>query len=118
VSRQCYEPKKGKRKMSLKQKVLTWLTGKELPITDEERFAIWKWIRENCLDKNRDEIAKAVNDYFFDGQAKQKWIDDILSGRKTPFQKEVKGLWKAKHKKEKAIQEALSTVTRMAKHGK
>ena len=90
-------------------------TRKELPYRDDDRIVIWKWINENCRDKEGDEISKAVNDRFFAGEAKQEWLDDILSGRNTPFQKETKGLWKAKRKKEKAIQEALSTVTRMAK---
>jgi hypothetical protein len=88
---------------------------RNLPYRDDDRIVIWKWINENCLDKERDEISKAVNDRFFAGEAKQEWLDDILSGRNTPFQKETKRLWKAKRKKEKAIQEAMSTVTRMAK---
>src|SRR5207249_10188629 len=53
-------------------------SGKELPYDDDDRIVIWKWIRENCPDRNYDEMSKAVNDHFFAGQAKQKWIDDIL----------------------------------------
>src|SRR5581483_3809210 len=100
--------------MNLKQKVLTWLKGSGAPISEEERFAIWKWINDNNLiDRSRDEIGKAVNDFFFAGQGKQEWIDDVLSGRNTPFEKQAKALWKAKHEKEKAIQKALSELKRM-----
>jgi hypothetical protein len=84
-------------------------TCEEFPYSDADRLVIWKWIKENCIEigiKDYDEIAKAVNDYFFHGEAKQEWTDDILSGRNTPFRKHVKAMWKAQGNRKRAVHNA------------
>ena len=90
-------------------------TYEDAPYTDADRIVIWKWIKENCIDigiKDYDDIAKAVNDYFFRGQAKQEWTDDILSGRNTPFRKHVKAMWKAQCNRKRAVQDAEAILAR------
>src|SRR5947209_1819193 len=92
-------------------------TSQKAPYNDDDRLVIWKWINENCIGtgiKDYDQIAKAVNDYFFAGQAEQEWTNDILSGRKTPFHQHVKAMWKAQRNKEKIVEEARAPVTPIA----
>lgn len=87
------------------------------PVTDEERFAIWKWAKEKAIDNNPspdlDQVGKQINDYFFGGQAHPDWITDILSGRKTPFREVANDMWKKQYNRRVVTQQA-SEMARMA----
>lgn len=87
------------------------------PVTDEERFAIWKWAKEKAIDNNPspdlDQVGKQINDYFFGGQAHPDWITDILSGRKTPFREVANDMWKKQYNRRVVTQQA-SEMSRMA----
>lgn len=79
------------------------------PIKDDERFAIWKWAREHGglgEHANYEAIANAINTHFFDGMAKPEWIDDIISGRKTPFRQIVNEKWTAQYNRRAVVNEA------------
>jgi hypothetical protein len=84
------------------------------PITDEERIGIWRWAKENAIDPKGnpdiDGVGKAINDYFFGGQAHPDWITDILSGRKTPFREVANDMWKKQYNRRVVIQQAQETA--------
>src|SRR5258708_902279 len=54
------------------------------------------------LEKVHDEINK----YFFNGVGKEEWINDILSGRKTPFREVANDVWRAQYDRRTIIQQA------------
>jgi len=78
------------------------------PIKDDERPVIWKWAKENGIDAGMpiEHVGKAINDHFFGGQAKPEWINDILSGRKTPFRAVANDLWKKQYNRRVITQQA------------
>jgi hypothetical protein len=92
-------------------------TKGENPITEDERFAIWKWAKENAIDPNKnpdiDAVGKQINDYFFGGQAHPDWITEILSGRKTPFREVANDMWKQQYNRRVITQQA-QEVSRLA----
>lgn len=89
-------------------------TKGENPITDEERFGIWKWARENHIDTTKnpdiDKVGKAINDYFFGGEAHPDWITDILSGQKTPFREVANDMWLKQYNRRVITQQAQETA--------
>lgn len=78
------------------------------PVTDDERAAIWKWAKENGIDKGMpiEKVGDSINQHFFAGQAKPEWISDILSGRKTPFRFQANDAWKAQYNRRQIVQQA------------
>lgn len=79
------------------------------PIKDDERFAVWKWAKENAgIDSGVpiDQVGKAINDHFYGGQGKPEWINDILSGRKTPFKAVANEMWKKQYNRRVITQQA------------
>lgn len=82
----------------------------DTPVTDEERFVIWKWAKENVIDPvdnpQLGDVHKAINDYFFGGQGNEAWITDILSGRKTPFKQVANDMWKKQYNRRVMVQQA------------
>jgi hypothetical protein len=71
-------------------------------------MAIWKWAKENAIDKGLpfDKVHDAINHYFFGGQAKPEWINDVLSGRKTPFRQVAADVWKKQYNRRAIVQQA------------
>lgn len=88
------------------------------PIKDDERYAIWKWAKENGIDAGEDigKVSDGINQYFFGGQAKPEWINDILSGRKTPFRKVADDLWRKQYNRQAVTQQA-QEIARVANMG-
>src|SRR5258708_37102670 len=78
------------------------------PVKDEDRAAIWKWAKANAIDKGMplEKVNAEINKYFFNGIAKPEWINDILSGRKTPFREVVNDVWRAQENRRNIIQQA------------
>jgi len=76
--------------------------------TDEERMAIWRWAKANGIDHGLpfDKVHDAINTQFFGGMAKPEWINDILSGRKTPFRAQADEAWKAQYNRRMVTQQA------------
>jgi hypothetical protein len=78
------------------------------PVNDDERLAIWRWAKQNAIDQGLpfDKVHEAINQHFFGGAAKSEWINDILSGRKTPFRFQANSVWKAQSNRRLVIQQA------------
>lgn len=79
------------------------------PIKDEERLVIWKWAKENGgVDDGFPihSVANAINTKFFGGMAKPEWIEDIISGNKTPFREVTNEMWKKQYNRRVAINQA------------
>src|SRR4029077_19290632 len=78
------------------------------PVTDEERLDIWKWAKANAIDKGMplEKVRDEINKYFFNGIAKDEWLNDILSGRKTPFREVANDVWRAQYNRRNIIQQA------------
>jgi len=62
-------------------------------------MAIWKWAKANGIDQGLplEKVHDAINTQFFNGMAPPEWINDILSGRKTPFKALANDAWKAQY---------------------
>lgn len=84
------------------------------PVTDDERVVIWKWAKDNAIDKGLpfEKVHDAINNYFFGGHAPPEWINDILSGRKTPFHHLATDLWRKQYDRRAIVQQA-EEFTRM-----
>lgn len=93
------------------------------PIKEEERFAVWKWAKENAgVDAGVPigQVGQSINDFFYGGQAKPEWINDILSGRKTPFREVATEMWKKQYNRRVITQQAkeISQIANMGPVGK
>jgi hypothetical protein len=87
------------------------------PVTDEERIAIWKWAKEHGgIDAGAsiEQVHKNINDFFFGGMAKDVWIHDILSGRKTPFRHIANDAWRKQYNRQAIVQQAKNLSSRAA----
>src|SRR5258708_1599647 len=75
---------------------------------DEERKDIWKSAKENDINKGLpiEKVHDEINKYFFNGVGKEEWINDILSGRKTPFREVANDVWRAQRDRRTIIQQA------------
>lgn len=89
-----------------------------IPVTDEERIAIWRWAKLASIDKGEpiEKVADAINQHFFAGQAKDEWISDILSGRKTPFRELTNEAWKKQYYRKQIVAQAKEVAGRQAMH--
>ena len=79
------------------------------PVTDDERYVIWKWAKEHGgIDKGTpiENVADAINTQFFSGMAPKEWITDILSGRKTPFRQVANDMWRKQYNRRVIQQQA------------
>src|SRR6266478_6557828 len=78
------------------------------PVKDDERYAIWKWAKANGIDQGVpiEKIHDAINAQFFAGHAKPEWINDILSGRKTPIRQVAMAAWKEQANRRNITQQA------------
>ena len=79
------------------------------PVTDsDDRMAIWKWAKANGIDHGLplEKVHDAINSHFFGGQGRPEWINDILSGRKTPFRNVADAAWKAQYNRRMITQQA------------
>lgn len=79
------------------------------PVKDEERLVIWKWAKEHGgVDDGMPihSVANAINQKFFGGMGRPEWIDDIISGRKTPFREATDEMWKAQYNRRVTVQQA------------
>src|SRR5215467_7400584 len=87
------------------------------PVTDDERMAIWKWAKANGVDHglSLEKVHGAINTHFFNGMAPAEWINDILSGRKTPFRTLANDAWKAQYNRRVITQQAKDLVSQQAK---
>ncbi len=89
------------------------------PVKDDERAVIWKWAKEHGgIDAGLtiNQVADNVNKQFFGGMAKDKWINDIMSGRKTPFHEVATEMWKKQYNRRVIIQQA-QEISRLANLG-
>ena len=88
----------------------------QIPVTDEERIAIWRWAKLASIDKGEpiDKVSDAINQRFFNGQAKPEWISDILSGRKTPFRELATDAWKKQYNRRQITAQAKQVAGRQA----
>ena len=89
-----------------------------IPVTDEERIAIWRWAKLASIDKGEpiDKVSDAINQHFFAGQAKSEWLSDILSGRKTPFRELTNEAWKKQYYRRQIVAQAQEVTGRQAMH--
>ena len=73
-------------------------SGKNPLDSEEERIAMWRWARKNSIAPDGREVPGGVdageslqkvkdniNQKFYFGQAKDSWLNDIITGRKTPL---------------------------------
>jgi hypothetical protein len=88
------------------------------PIKDEERYAIWAWAKKNGIDAGLpiEQVQRAIDQHFFGGQAKTAWLNDILSGRKTPFRTVATDMWKKQYNRRIVTQQA-ADASRIAAMG-
>ncbi len=82
--------------------------GGKNPIDPEDRYEIWKWAKENGIDKGMtfEQVKKAINDEYYGGVGRPEWIHDILSGRKTPFRKVAGDVWRKQYNRQAVVQQA------------
>lgn len=87
-----------------------------IPINDEDRLAIWKWIKENGLDQGVgiELTGPMINERFFGGAAKPEWITDILSGRRTPFKQLTLDAWRKQYRQRITLDNAINDSRRAA----
>lgn len=78
------------------------------PVKDDERVVIWKWARDNHIDQGATlgQVKDAINQEFYNGMAKPEWLDDIITGRKTPFKEVANDLWRKQYNRQAIIQQA------------
>ena len=78
-------------------------------LTDAERLAMWKWVKENAIDHGMpmEKVHEEFNNHYFGGgvtKEKAAWINEFLAGRKTPFKRVADTAWAAQARR-RAIQE-------------
>src|SRR5215469_981631 len=78
------------------------------PVRDEDRPVIWRWAKANGIDQGLplEKIHDAINAHFFGGQAKPEWINDVLSGRKTPLRQVSRTAWDAQANRRAIVSQA------------
>jgi hypothetical protein len=66
-------------------------------LTDRERLAMWKWVKENAIDHGMpiEQVRETFNNHYFGGAAKEPWLNEFLAARKTPFKRASDAAWAA-----------------------
>ena len=87
-----------------------------IPVTDEERFGIWRYAKLASIDKGEpiDKVSQAIRERFFKGvkdPSVDGWISDILSGRKTPFRELAVDVWKKQYNRRQITAQAKQVAT-------
>ncbi len=82
------------------------------PVTEEERIAVWRWVAKNYIDHGApyETIKAAVKTKLGGAAFKDEWVDDILSGRKTPFRFVSDRAWAAQYYRRQATLHAQELV--------
>src|SRR6516164_1819524 len=97
-------------------------------MTDQDRLAMWKWIKENAVDQGMpfEQVHETFNNHYFNGAAKPEWVNEFLAARKTPFRRASDAAWTAQANRRGVQQQAkhlindrnsniLSRATKMVK---
>ena len=79
-------------------------------LTDQERMAMWKWVKENAVDHGMplEQVHETFNNHYFGGSAKPEWVNEFLAARKMPFRRASDAAW--------AAQANRRTIQQQAKH--
>jgi hypothetical protein len=82
-------------------------------LTDQERLALWKWVKENAVDHGMpfEQVHEVLNNHFFAGNAKPEWINEFLAARKTPFRRASDAAWTAQANRRNIQQQAKHLVS-------
>lgn len=89
------------------------------PADDEGiRIAIWRWAKPNLIDAGMPfaKVKDEINNHFFQGTAKDAWLNDILSGRKTPFKEVSDEMFRAQYNRRNIVKQA-EDLSRLGKMG-
>ena len=74
-------------------------------MTDEERLAMWKWVKENAIDLKMpmEQVHEVIDHEYFSGVTsanKPQWINEFLAARKMPFKRATDAAWAAQARRE------------------
>lgn len=66
-------------------------------LTEQERLAMWKWVKENAVDHGMplEQVHETFNNHFAGGTLKPEWVNEFLAARKTPFKRASDAAWAA-----------------------
>ena len=69
-------------------------------MTDQERLGMWKWVKENAIDRGMpmEQVHETFNNHYFGGSVtgeKAAWINEFLAARKMPFKRAIDAAWTA-----------------------
>jgi hypothetical protein len=81
-------------------------------LTDQERLAMWKWVKENAVDHGMplEQVHETFNNHFFGGSAKPEWVNEFLAARKMPFKRASDAAWAAQARRRAIQQQAKHLV--------
>jgi hypothetical protein len=81
-------------------------------------MVIWKWAKENGIDHGLpfSKVHDAINEHFYAGLGKAEWINDILSGRKTPLRTLAADAWKKQYNRRMITQQAKDLLQEHNRH--
>jgi hypothetical protein len=93
-------------------------------LTDQERLAMWKWVRDNAIQLHSpghpagqampmEQLHQVFNNHFFGGslnKEKAAWINEFLAARKTPFKRASDAAWAAQTNRRNIQQQAKHLV--------
>jgi hypothetical protein len=82
-------------------------------MTDQERLAMWKWVKENAIDQGMpwEQVHETFNNHYFGGAAKPTWVNEFLAARKTPFKRASDAAWTAQANRRNIQQQAKHLVS-------
>jgi hypothetical protein len=80
---------------------------------------MWRWARQNSIAPDGREVPGGIdageslqkvkdniNQKFYFGQAKDSWLNDIITGRKTPLRAVTNDMWKKAYNRRVTVQQA------------
>jgi hypothetical protein len=82
-------------------------------LSDSERLAMWKWVKENAIDRGMpfEQVHDTLNSHFFGGAAKPEWVNEFLAARKTPFKRASDAVWTAQANRRNIQQQAKNLLS-------
>src|SRR4249920_2249515 len=82
-------------------------------MTDQERLAMWKWVKENAIDQGMpfEQVHEMFNDHYFGVIAKPECIHEFLAARKMPFKRANDAVWAAQANRRNIQQQAKHLVS-------